>query len=38
MYDEILALIQVKRYEIVTHKHGIYVLPQELSNDLRIRN
>ena len=38
MFDEILAFIQVKQYAIVTYKHGIYVLPHELTNDLRIRN
>ena len=32
MFDEILALIQVKRYAIVTYKHGIYQLPRKLRN------
>ena len=38
MFDEILCLVQVKRYAIVTCKHGIYVFPHELPNDLRTRN
>ena len=28
---------QVKRRAIITYKHGIYKLPQELPNDLRLR-
>ena len=28
---------QVKRWAIITSKHGIYKLPQELPNDLRDR-
>ena len=28
---------QVKRWEVITYKYGIYELPHELPNDLRIR-
>ena len=28
---------QVKRDAIITYKHGIYELPHELRNDLRLR-
>ena len=28
---------QVKRWAIITYKHGIYELPHKLSNDLRLR-
>ena len=28
---------QVKRWVIITYKHGIYELPHELPNDLRLR-
>ena len=28
---------QVKRCEIITYKHGIYELPHELPNDLRLK-
>ena len=28
---------QVKRYQIITYKHGIYELPHDLPNDLRLR-
>ena len=27
---------QVKRWAIITYKHGIYELPHELLNDLRL--
>ena len=27
---------QVKRWAIITYKHGIYELPHELPNDLRL--
>ena len=30
-------LPQVKRWVIITYKHGIYELPYELQNDLRLR-
>ena len=29
---------QVKRWMIITYKHGIYKVPHELPNDLRVRN
>ena len=28
---------EVKRWAIITYKHGIYELPHELPNDLRLR-
>ena len=28
---------QVKRYAIITYKHGIYELPHELMNDLSLK-
>ena len=28
---------QVKRWAIITYKHGIYELPHELPNDLTLR-
>ena len=34
---QIFHLPQVKRYAIITYKHGIYKLPQELPNDLTLR-
>ena len=37
MFEEIFLSPQVKRCAIVTYKHGIYELPQELPNDLRLR-
>ena len=37
LYDIGLRRERVKRCVIVTYKHGIYELPQELPNDLRIR-
>ena len=37
MLYQIFLLPQVKRYVIITYKHGMYELPQELSNDLRLR-
>ena len=37
MFYQIFILPQVKRYVIITYKHGMYELPQELSNDLRLR-
>ena len=35
--EKIFFLPQVKRSEIVSNKHGIYELPHELLNDLRLR-
>ena len=37
MFYQIFLLPQVKRYAIVTYKHGIYKLPHELPNDLRYK-
>ena len=36
MFNQILLSPQVKRCAIITHKHGIYELPHELPNDLRL--
>ena len=35
MFYQIFFTPQVKRWAIITYKHGIYELPQELPNDLR---
>ena len=37
MFYEIFISQQVKQYAIITYKHGIYELPQELPNGLRLR-
>ena len=39
MFDEIFLSSQVKQIVIIiiSNKHGIYELPHELSNDLRLR-
>ena len=37
MFYQIFLLPQVKRCAIITYKHGIYELPHELPNDLRLR-
>ena len=37
MFDKIFVSTQVKRILIVSNKHGIYELPNELPNDLRVR-
>ena len=37
MFYKIFLSPQVKRWAIITYKHGIYELPNELSNDLRLR-
>ena len=37
MFYQIFLSPQVKRYAIITYKHGIYKLPHELPNDLRLR-
>ena len=36
MFNQISLLSQVKRWAIITYKHGIYELPHELLNDLRL--
>ena len=37
MFYEIFLSPQVKRIAIISNKHGIYELPHELPNDLRLR-
>ena len=37
MFYQIFLSPQVKRCAIITYKHGIYELPHELQNDLRLR-
>ena len=37
MFYQIFLSPQVKRCAIITHKHGMYELPHELPNDLRLR-
>ena len=37
MFYQIFLSPQVKRIVIISNKHGIYELPQELLNDLRLR-
>ena len=37
MFYQIFFSPQVKRLAIITYKHGIYELPQELPNDLRLK-
>ena len=36
MFYQILLLSQVKRWAIITYKHGIYELPHKFPNDLRL--
>ena len=36
MSYQIFLSPQVKRWVIITYKHGIYELPHELPNDLRL--
>ena len=36
MFDKILVLPKVKRTVIISNKHGIYELPHEFPNDLRL--
>ena len=38
MFYQIFLLPQVKRWAIITYKHGIYELPPELPNDLRLKD
>ena len=35
MFYQFFLSAQVKRWVIITHKHGIFELPHELPNDLR---
>ena len=37
MFYQIFLSLQAKQCAIITYKHGIYDLPRELSNDLRLR-
>ena len=37
MFYQILLSPQVKRWAIITYEHGIYELPHELPNDLKLR-
>ena len=37
IYYEIFLPLRVKQCEIITYKHGIYELPHELSNHLRLK-
>ena len=37
MFHQIFLSPQGKRIVIISNKHGIYELPQELLNDLRLR-
>ena len=37
MFDQVLLSPKVKRGVVISSKHGIYELPQELLNDLRLR-
>ena len=37
MLDKIFVSPQVKRIVIITNKHGIYEMPDELPNDLKLR-
>ena len=38
MFYQICLSPQVKQCAIINYKHGIYELPQELPNGLRLRN
>ena len=37
MFNQIFLSPQVKLWAIITYKHGIFQLPQELPNDVRLR-
>ena len=37
MFYQIYHSVQVKWSTIISNKHGLYELPHELSNDLRLR-
>ena len=37
MFYQIYHSVQVKRSTIISNKHGLYELPHELLNDLRLR-
>ena len=38
MFYQIFTSPQVKQWDIISFKHGIYDLPHELPNDLKLRN
>ena len=38
MFHQILSSPQVKQWEIISFKHGIYEFPHEWPNDLGLRN
>ena len=38
MFYQIFLSSQVKRWAIITYKHGISELPEELQNDLKPRS
>ena len=38
MFYEIFLSPQVKWFAIITYKHGIYELPDEFTNDFRLRH
>ena len=37
MFYQIFLSPQVKRWSVITYQHGMYELPHELSNKLRLR-
>ena len=37
MFYQIFLSPQVKQYAIITYKYGMYELPNELPNDLKLR-
>ena len=37
MFDKIFVSPQVKRIVIISNKHGIYELPHELLNNVRLK-
>ena len=37
MFYQVFLSLQVKRWMIISYKHGIYELPHELPNDLTLR-
>ena len=37
MFNQVFFSPQMKQYAIITYKHGIYELPHELPNDLRLK-
>ena len=38
MFYQIFLSPQVKRWAIITYRHGIYEVPHELLNDLRLKD